>query len=170
MFSNWKGEDQGRSLEFDCNYCTMKERYKRKVCFVKKKRIDLNFPIFDDKGSILEYEQRSATKEDVIQHLIQVHKLMPNVLVTDVMSTRLMMLGEQGEKVCPIGLFDYETDFYVSLETAASKYHVLPYEGAYLDQPLYIIEAFDTCRAAEAKYSNYKMNKMKEKGKKSKGK
>ena len=168
MFSNWRAENQERSLEFNCDYCTLKERYKHKVCFVKNKQIDLDFPIFDEHGVIQEYEQRNATKEDVIQHLIEVHKLMPNVLVIDVMSTRLMLLGKQKEKVCPIGLFDYETDFYVSLETAASKYHVLPYEGAYLDQPLYLIEAFDTCRAAESKYNNAKMNKVKEKGKKPK--
>jgi len=147
-------------LEYDCVTCTNKERYKRRICFLKQREYDLNFQVLG--SSQREVERRRVTKEEVINYLIDVHKMTPSLLITDIlMNDARMRLGDRGETVCPICLLDYETDFLVSLETAASKYHSLPFEGAYLDQPLYIIEAFDICRAAEAKYNNYKLNQIK---------
>lgn len=119
----------------------------------------------DEQGRVIEYEVKEATREDVIEHLVAVHKLTPAAMVINVLDSQLMRLDpeDRSKKVCPVGLFDYTTDWLVSLETAASKYHVLPFPGSYLQQPLYIIEAFDVCRAAEARWNNNKILKMKEK-------
>ena len=154
-------------MQFDCKHCTKVGRYKKRICFLKNKQITVDFPILDDNGEIVDYENRKITKEDVIDYLIQVHQHLPGMLAHEVLTTEKMRID--GKPVCPVGLFDYETDFLTSLESAASEYHVLPYEGAYLDQPQYIIEAFDICRATRAKYSNKKMNQMKEKSKAKKG-
>lgn len=167
-FSQWRAEAQERSLDFDCTNCIESERYKKRICFFKNKTMTVDFPVLDENGEIIEYENRKITKEDVIDYLIQVHKHLPGMLANEVLNTPNMRI--EGKPICPVGLFDYETDFLTSLESAASEYHVLPYDGAYLDQPLYIIEAFDICRATRAKYSNKKMNAMREKAKTKKGK
>ncbi len=99
----------------------------------------------------------------MINQLVAAHKLLPNKLVHDVINFPIMSMGANRRKVCPMGLFDYDSNFYVELETAASKYHVLPYEGAYLDQPEDIIEAFTVIRSAEARYNNYQASLIKQK-------
>jgi len=160
---------------FDCTACAKKDdkgycRQDTRLCFVKNKRMEVDFPVMNEVGAITGVERRYITKEDVIKRLIEFHRHVPNMLAYEVLNLPPMAI--EGKKVCPVGLFDYETDFLTSLESAASEYHTLPYGdwqgNGYLDQPLYIIEAFDVCRSARAKYSNKKMNAMKENQKKGK--
>ena len=148
-------------MEFDCLYCMKKERHKGRVCFLRDKEQFLRFPILDSNGKIVEWEKRMVTKKDVCELIMRVHDFMPNKLVTDVLNSVYLRIGLNGEPVCAIGLFDPFHEWLVSLETAASKYHVLPFAGGYLDQPEFIIDAFDAIRAAEAKYQNMQLSKMK---------
>lgn len=153
-------------MEFDCRDCVSKKRHLRSVCFHKSKKIWCRIPVFDESGNVFEWLEREMTKEDMVEHLTKVCNLLPSALIIDLLKHKLMQVGKRGEFVCPMGLFTEEADWLVSLETAASKYHVLPYPGehggagSYLEQPLFIIEAFDTARSAEAKYTNYKMSKI----------
>lgn len=57
-------------------------------------------------------------------------------------------------KVCPISLVAEfpQLDHLVSLESAASQYNQLPYDGGYLDQPIFVIQAFDAVRSARSEY------------------
>ncbi len=66
-------------------------------------------------------------------------------------------------EVCPIGFLTEEIEDYVSMENAASKYNSLPFPGNWLDQPLYIIEAFENINVASGHYERDKSNKMKSK-------
>jgi|GEM_PF-2764280 len=165
----WRGEDQGRYLEYDCTYCIKKGWYKNRVCFLKNRKLKLKVPEYDlgtgerEAPRVVSCEIKEMTKEDVVKKLVECHGLFPNKLVHDVLFFPHMRMGLNNEYICPVGLFDYEANTYVALETAASKYHNLPFSGSYLDQPLDIIEAFDTIRAAEARYTNHTMNELKQK-------
>ena len=155
-------------MKYDCERCIKTGEYKKRVCFLKHKEIELNVPDVTEssvreKSELISWERKKCTKEDVIKILLEVHKLLPNKLVHDVMRFPLMRMGLKHNEVCPMGLFDYDSNFYIELETAASKYHVLPYEGAYLDQPQDIIEAFTVIKAAEARYYNYQSSLIKQK-------
>jgi hypothetical protein len=168
----WRSEEQGHHLLYDCKYCHKKGWYKNRVCFLKNNEILLKCPIFEIDASaqkesvkIVSSEIKKMNKEDVVKKLIECHEMLPNKLVHDVITFPCMRMGLNNEIICPPGLFDYDSDFYVSLETAAGKYHTLPYPGSYLDQPQDIIEAFDTIRSAEARYNNYQMNLIKMKDK-----
>jgi hypothetical protein len=44
----------------------------------------------------------------------------------------------------------------IDLEDSCFSYHCLPYEGGLLDQPLYLIEAFNVIRSEKNKYDNKK--------------
>jgi len=161
MFSHWRADAKERYLTFDCKNCRETGGYKRRVCFYKKRKQLLRFPLLEDGSKPSDFEVRNATREDVIEHLVAVHKQVPGKMIIDVLDFRPMMIGMNGEKVCPVTLFDHTSDWLVSLETAAAKYHTMPYPGSYLQQPLYIIEAFDICRGAEARWNNNKMLNIK---------
>ena len=124
-------------------------------------------PIFKEvknRVTIVDIEEVDLTRDMVIDRLVKLNKLFPSELPHVLMKSPFMKVEVEGFgkklEVCPVSLFDYDSEFYVSLETAASKYHVLPYEGGYMDQPLYITEAFDVARSAEARYNNKKMNEV----------
>lgn len=66
-------------------------------------------------------------------------------------------------QVCPVSLvyeFPY-LDNFVTLESAASEYNTLPYEGGYLDQPLFIMDAFNAVRIARTQYERAQNEKFK---------
>lgn len=141
--------------------------YNHRVCFLKNGTVKAKVPIFkeiDYKVTIVGTEDVELTKEMVIDKLVALNKLFPNKLPHLLMRTPFMKVEIEGfndkKEICPIGLFDYEAEFYVSLETAAGKYHTLPYDGGYMEQPLLITEAFDVARSAEARYNNAKMNEI----------
>ena len=52
---------------------------------------------------------------------------------------------EAGE-ICITGFVDFEIGTLIDLENACNTYHVLPYSGGLLDQPLLLLEAFGLVR------------------------
>lgn len=169
--------------EYDCENCKRKCLYNRRICFLREKNINAEAPIIGEidrggekKVAIIGKESRVITKMDVINQLEEIHNRFPNKLVHELLKTPFLMYktdkSERPVSVCPISLFDPESEYYVSLETAAGKYHTLPYGDmfgcGYLDQPLYIVQAFDAARSAEARYNNIKMNRISKDSSKSK--
>ena len=71
--------------------------------------------------------------------------------VKDSPGPRIKTRGE----VCPLSLLigreinGIPIDTLVDWETAADQYHTLPFQGSWLDQPLWLIQAFDHIRSGK---------------------
>lgn len=65
--------------------------------------------------------------------------------------------GDQRE-VCLVGIFAYmpEYEYLMRMESSCYEYHVLPYAGGWLDQPLILVEIFETIRGARVEYDLYR--------------
>ncbi len=173
-FSHWKSDHQEQTLSFDCKYCQESKRDQKRVCFLNKATCRVRFPAIPDSFSgleerklflqqkqFVEWEEADASAEEVIEHFIKVHALYPNLLPTEILLLPLMRLGVKGEAVCPVGLLTYKANWFTELESAAEKYKTLPFNGNWLDQPQYIIDAFNTIRGAESKYMSKKLKSKK---------
>jgi hypothetical protein len=120
-----------------------------------------------------DYIQVEATKEDVIGYYTKIRDILPNerafnVWKMDIMRLGMTQHGRGGKPICPVPFFTKKLQDIVKWESAANKYGVLPYRGAYLDQPLYVIEGFDVVRAADNLYNAKRMKEMKKKNKSNK--
>lgn len=109
------------------------------------------------------FVKKEATKQDVIDYYSIVRDLLPNERAFKVWMMDFMRLGKGGKPICPIPFFKQELRNIVDWESAAGKYNSLPFEGSYLDQPLFVIEGFNIVRAAENLYNSKKMEETKKK-------
>jgi len=80
--AHWKQDNQGDSLRYDCDYCLRSGNDKGKVCFLKKDKKTLRFPVLPAETkyeysqlspkdrNIVEFMYKDATYEDVVDYLI----------------------------------------------------------------------------------------------------
>lgn len=177
-FSYYRNDNQEEYKRFNCDYCMQKGlRDKRIVCYLKENEKTLLMPNIPDNFhkqidvsqndiyTQFDRVEREVSKEELIEYFGQIRELFPNERAFKVWAMPLMRLGLDNQLICPLPFFTKKLNDIVSWESAADKYSVLPYEGAYLDQPLYVIEGFNICRSAESKYTNTKMKKSKKSAK-----
>ncbi len=69
--------------------------------------------------------------------------------------------------LCLQSLIEYNAVELMNLENAASRYHNLPYKGAYTDQPVIIIDAFEIIRSAIIRFENDLMKEAQKSAEKS---
>jgi hypothetical protein len=122
--------------------------------------------------SKMEFVKTEATKEDVIEYFSIVRDMLPNerafkVWMMDIMRLGVTKKGSGGKPICPVAFFTKRLRDIADWESAANKYGVLPFEGSYLDQPLYVIQGFNVIRAADSLYNSKKMKEMDKQNKKS---
>lgn len=150
------------------------------VCFRNSNKKMLNIPTIPDnfhkqidvsQSNVYNDFDRSlkeVTEEELINYYSQIRSLFPNERAYKVWFMPLMRIGPKNQPICPVAFFNKKLNDIVNWESAANKYGVLPFEGSYLSQPLYVIEGFDICREAESKYTNSKMENSKKENKNNK--
>ena len=93
-----------------------------------------------------EAEERLVSREEFIEILEYIQELKPNMPLFEIIRTYF----RSPKEVCVTAFGDPDLDWLIKLETRAQEYGVLPYEGGQLDQPLYILQAFDMISIARA--------------------
>lgn len=123
----------------------------------------------NSKSSITKVEtvKKEVGKEELIEYYSKVRGLLPNERAFKVWMMDFMRLGGEkgGKPICPVPFFTKRINDLAEWESAASKYNSLPFKGGFLDQPLFVIEAFNVIRAADNLYNSKKMENMKKAGK-----
>lgn len=83
---------------------------------------------------------------------------------------KLLKAGNNNKEVCCSAFIDLEFGTAIDMESSCSAYHVLPYEGGYLDQPTRMMEMFEVIRSEKQRFENVQADKLlsdsKKKGKK----
>lgn len=67
--------------------------------------------------------------------------------------------------VCAASFINQLHSWIARLESTCTAYHVLPYPGGLVAQPLWLIEGFEVIRRARDDYYSWKMRKLRPKGK-----
>lgn len=188
----WRSEDEARQSTYDCSYCKMRNLKGTRVCYRFDSINTLNIPLIfdkagnpkfhDEQGREIEgaYSQRKCDREEAINVLAEIAKKQPSRSVFDIWKSYFIRYigtrwDEESEKwvsaeVCPIGLITEESESFISMEASASKYNSLPFEGSWLDQPQFIIEAFEAVAIGNGHFERDRMNKMKRESNKLKNK
>lgn len=91
-------------------------------------------------------EERVISREEFIEVLEYIQELKSGMPLFEIIRTYF----RSPKEVCVTAFGDPELDWLIRLETRAQEYGVLPYDGGQLDQPLYVLEAFDIITIARA--------------------
>jgi len=67
--------------------------------------------------------------------------------------------------VCAASFINQFHSWIARLESTCSAYHVLPYPGGLVSQPVWMIEGFEVIRRARDDYYSWKMRRMRSKSK-----
>jgi hypothetical protein len=161
-FFLWKSEDNARRTQHDCDVCVLQDVpwYKNRVCFhpfYGKEEYPILVPTFNE-GSPQPgpSELKTFDTEEFLEWLYEVNQNnLPNMS-----AFQIVLRFFREPKVCVSGLVDFELGTMIDLEDACHTYHVLPYSGGLFDQPLYIMEAFQTIRGTKNKYEAEKLKSL----------
>ena len=151
MFLLKKSEKESWQRTYNCDYCLSKDFHKERECFIFSKYLEIPIINFDfekgdfDKQKEVEFDE--INKETFFDEIAELHPFFPKM---DVVEFVLAFYGG----LCPQSLLTNEGAELVSIENAVSKYHSLPFEGAYLSQPYYIIQAFEIIRGTIIGFEN----------------
>lgn len=128
---------------------------KERVCLYEQEwdtQFEIQCPIIDAKGVEAQRRLSRGAETRVVNaddFLVLLEELKEK-LGSDTPLYELMLQFFQD--VCPTNFFDPFLERLLQWESAAREYHTLPYAGGYLDQPLYIIQAFQIIRGARGQY------------------
>ena len=86
------------------------------------------------------------TEDDIFEELAKISIELPDIPVFEL----LLMYYPQ---VCPTGILDPVFNQLLLWEERSQTYGVLPYVGGQLDQPIKLVEAFDTIRTTVATFN-----------------
>lgn len=96
---------------------------------------------------VLELVQEPMNVDELYDEIEKIKERFPILTDFDILRKFFNSNGDEGNKeLCPTALVDPWVDWLLELENAAQTYHVLPYPGALLDQPAWVLEAFRTIR------------------------
>jgi len=83
--------------------------------------------------------ERYVSKEEFIDILSDIQDLKPDMPLFEM----VRVYFRNPKELCVTAFGDPEFEMLVKMESRASEYHVLPFEGGQLDQPLVVLEAMD---------------------------
>lgn len=149
-FTLWKNEDEDRAAAYNCRLHD-NEEFTRQYgvhCYTVQDEFQIPVPVAGPNGQLTKREIRTLNKEAFLKEVVKLHDFFNG----DMTMWEVMLKFFRG--VCPMAYFDHDIDTYVRLESAASAYNALPYEGGYLQQPNIILEAFDVIRGTRAQFEH----------------
>jgi len=110
---------------------------------------------FDDEGELIKNsaQKRVVTVDEFFEEIARISAYFPE------MNAFSLVMSFYQRDICPQSLVQDWCVQLMNLENAASRYHVLPLPGSYLEQPPIIIEAFEVVRNAIIEFENEVLKK-----------
>jgi hypothetical protein len=89
------------------------------------------------------YETRQLDEKELLDQIEEYQDIFPSMPSFDI----LTKFFSSPRPVCPTSLVDWQTRQLLEIESGCKEYHALPYEGGLMDQPVWLLEAFDIIRS-----------------------
>ena len=146
-----------RSRQYDCESCIQREDFERNQspgCFLENEMIIVEVPDFSLVGDKWQSTGKGSWSycqpEDFLEILEKIQNKFPGKPLGAVWL-------DQYPRFCPVSFVEPEIDMWISMESAASEYGVMPEKGGcYMEQPVLLMDIFDTIRAAKGGYYLWK--------------
>jgi len=114
--------------------------------------------------------------DSLYDELSRISEVFPEKPVFELFQTyfgKIETKDEEGKEVmkevCPTGIADVEWNYVIEMENKMREYHVAPFAGGLLDQPMLFLEVSDVIMETRAKYMKRKQQEIQDKIKKSPG-
>ena len=146
-----------RSRLYDCESCTQRDDFRENQapgCFLENETIIVEVPEFEQTGGRWQGTGDSSWSycepEDFLEILERIQDRFPGKPLGAIWL-------DQYPRLCPVSFVEPEIDMWISMESAASEYGAMPERGGcYMDQPVLLMDIFDTIRAAQGSYIRWK--------------
>lgn len=154
---------------YDCDYCIANELYSGRACYLTdfpgKESYFLKVPVFDEESTNknpVGEEERDLSLDDIYDLMEEWETIFPDMPPFEMIQTWFRYPLE----VCPTSLVDPYYAFMLEAEASCREYKVLPYDGGLWDQPLALIQAFETIRTERNHFERIRIDRMEQKAKK----
>ena len=121
-------------------------------------------PVFDENSSIIEYISKNLDIDDLFIELAIANEFHPNTAPFEV----LRQFFNSDKEICPTSLVDPYLTFLIEAEHASREYHTLPFDGGLWDQPLQLIEVFNSIATERNRFDRQRIEKLTKSTKKGK--